>query len=201
MNSSVTRAEHYLHTSIVILAGGQGRRMGGVEKGLLEFRRHPLIEHVLQRLKSQSDHILINANRNREDYAAYGYPVLEDAFPEGAGPLAGLLSAMQYSHSREYILCVPCDAPFIPLDLLERMYDALQQQDCEACSVHDGERLQAAFLLVRKSMASSLFDFLQGGDRKVGLWFSQLKHCTVDYSGQAEAFCNLNRPEDLQQWQ
>jgi len=96
----------------VILAGGQGQRMGGQDKGLITYQQQPLIEHALKALKPQVDGIMINANRNIEQYRRYGYPVIEDELTGFCGPLAGMLSVMQACDT-EYILTAPCDSPSI----------------------------------------------------------------------------------------
>lgn len=180
----------------VILAGGAGRRMGGQDKGLLRLNGRPLIQHVLERLAPQCDTILININRNRQAYAEFGLPLLEDSLPGGLGPLAGLLTALEHSQS-EYVISVPCDTPQLPRDLVARMLESLQRNGAEVCTVDDGERLHPVILLVRRSLRTSLRHYLESGGRKVHDWFYSRSHCTVDFSEQPEAFININTPEQL----
>ncbi len=184
--------------TVVILAGGSGRRMGGRDKGLLPLRGRALIEHVLERLLSQCDTILININRHQEDYARFGYPLIEDTLPGGLGPLAGLLSALEYSQS-DYVLSVPCDTPQLPQDLVTRMLESLKINKADVCTVDDGDRLHPVILLVRRSVAENLRSYLESGHRKVHDWYYSNRHCSVDFSDQPQAFMNINTPEQLSQ--
>ena len=180
----------------VILAGGAGRRMGGQDKGLLLLNGRPLIQHVLDRLTPQCDSVLININRNREIYAKFGHPLIEDSMAGGLGPLAGLLTALEYSHS-DYVISVPCDTPHLPLDLVARLLESLERNSAEVCTVDDGERLHPVILLVRRSLANNLRHYLESGGRKVHDWFYSVAHCTADFSEQPEAFMNINTPVQL----
>ena len=180
----------------VILAGGAGRRMGGEDKGLLRLNGRPLIQHVLKRLASQCDTIVININRNREAYAEFGHPLLEDNLPGGLGPLAGLLTALEHGQS-DYVISVPCDTPQLPQDLVARMLESLQESDAEVCTVDDGERLHPVILLVKRSVRANLRQYLESGGRKVHDCFYRMNHCTANFSDQPEAFMNINTPEQL----
>jgi len=183
--------------TVVILAGGTSRRMGGVDKGLLTLRGQPLVAHVVQRLAPQADTLLINCNENQQDYVQFGYPLVRDGISGGLGPLAGLLGAMQ-SNDNEYVLSVPCDTPYLPHDLVARMLHTLQHDNADLCSVHDGERLHPVILLARRHLAPSLEQFLNAGQRKVRDWYDSQHHCTTDFSDQPLAFANINTPEELQ---
>jgi molybdopterin-guanine dinucleotide biosynthesis protein A len=180
----------------VILAAGAGRRMGGEDKGLLPFAGKPLIAHVLQRLRPQCRHVLLNVNRNQDAYAAFGSPLIEDTLPGRLGPLAGLLSAMEHSDS-EFVLSAPCDTPRLPADLVARLYASLQQSGADICTVDDGERLHPVILLARRSLRENLRHYLLGGGRKVHDWFYSNRHCLSDFSDQPEAFININTPQQL----
>lgn len=186
-----------LHEEIsgVILAGGQGRRMGGEDKGLLNFANQPLIEHVLRALSPQLDHIVINANRNQQHYARYG-EVIADSVSDFAGPLAGMLAAMDQVDSR-YILSVPCDSPFLPADLLQRLYKQLHEQNANIAVAHDGHRLQPVFALIDTKLRESLRDYLLSGERKIDRWYAQHTMIPVDFSDSPDTFININRPEEL----
>lgn len=187
-----------LHPSIttVILAGGAARRMGGEDKGLTELNGKAMIAHVIERLQGQSQQIVINCNRNREEYARFGYPLIEDSLSGGLGPLAGVLSALEQSDS-DYVLSVPCDTPLLPTDLIKRMLQTLQQENAEACSVSDGERLHPVVLLVKRSVLAGLRAYLASGGRKVHDWFYSVAHCSSDFSDQPGAFVNINTPQQL----
>jgi len=180
----------------VILAGGQGQRMGGQDKGLIEYQQRPLIEHVLTTLKPQVDNLVINANRNIEQYRRYGYPVIEDALNDFCGPLAGMLSAMQACNT-DYILTAPCDSPTISPQLRQRMMEVLLANQADIAVAHDGDRLQPVFALIPCRLADNLAHYLEQGDRKIDLWFSQHKLAIVDFSDQTACFVNFNRPEDV----
>ncbi len=180
----------------IILAGGMGRRMGGMDKGLLPFHGKPLVVCVLERLLPQVDEVLINANREIEAYIQFGYPVIADLIPGYAGPLAGLQCGMtkaQYS----LLLTVPCDSPFLPLDLVSRLLAALQQTDADLAVARTGNQLQPAFCLCRSSLLPNLTQFLQAGGRKLGLWQAELNKVEVSFDDQTEAFANINTPAEL----
>lgn len=170
--------------------------MSGRDKGLMPLQGKPLIAHVLERVAAQTQHILINCNRNEDEYARFGYPLLKDSMQGGLGPLAGLLSALEYSDS-DYFLSVPCDTPFLPEDLLERLLQALHHHRADACTVHDGERLHPAIMLVHGRVQEGLRRYLESGKRKVHDWFYSIPHCSADFSDQPQAFVNINTPAQL----
>lgn len=180
----------------VVLAGGRGRRMGGEDKGLIRFRGRPLVSYALEALNSVAAHILINANRNREAYARFGYPVVSDRTESFDGPLAGLLSAMRAAET-PYVLTVPCDSPLVTGRLLERLCRTMQETGAELCAAHDGKRLHPVFLLAERSLADSLDRYLASGQRKIDLWFEQHRLALADFSDHPELFANINTPEDL----
>lgn len=178
----------------VILAGGRARRMGGVDKGLVELAGRPMVEWVYQRLASQVPQIIINANRSHERYGALGLPVVADELMDYPGPLAGMSSAMGVV-TTDWILTVPCDSPFIPETLVERFCAAVS--DIRPCviSAHDGERLQPVFNLMHVALKPSILTFLDSGERKIDRWFGDIDHQTVDFSDQPQAFINVNTEE------
>lgn len=188
---------HPDHTiTTVILAGGAARRMGGEDKGLTLLNGKAMIAHVIARVATQSSTLLINCNRSEQQYARFGYPLIADTIDGGVGPLAGVLSALEQSDS-EYVLSVPCDTPLLPTDLAVRMLQTMTAQGAEACTVSDGERLHPVVLLVKRSVRSGLRAYLAGGGRKVHDWFYSVPHCSADFSDQAEAFININTPQQL----
>lgn len=181
----------------VVLAGGQGRRMGGMDKGLLEFAGQTLIEHVLQKLTPQLKNFVINANRNQQRYSSYG-DVISDSVSDFAGPLAGILAAMEHVDSR-YVLCVPCDSPFLPPTLVERMWRQLNAHMASIAVAHDGSRLQPVFALIDRQLQDSLRDYLHSGERKIDRWYEQHNMVTVDFSDSPDTFININCAEELAQ--
>jgi molybdopterin-guanine dinucleotide biosynthesis protein A len=182
----------------VILAGGGGRRMGGEDKGLLPLHGKTLVQHVIDRLAPQCHYLLINCSRNQQAYADFHYPLISDSMPGGLGPLAGLLSAMEVSQT-PLVLSIPCDTPALPLDLVARMLNTLEESQADICTVSDGERLHPVILLARISLRDTLHAYLQGGARKVHDWFYSQAHGIADFSDQPNAFTNLNTPQQLQE--
>jgi len=179
----------------VILAGGQAKRMGGQDKGLIDLARKAMIEHAIAVLRPQVEALIISANRNADIYNRFGYPVIPDVVGGYFGPLAGMASAMQYTKT-PYIITAPCDSPFIPFNLVERLYTAMDGARANISVAHDGERMQPVFALLQSSLRASIMDFLAAGDRKIGLWYAGQKTVLADFSDKPEAFLNVNTPED-----
>jgi len=184
----------------VVLAGGLGRRMGGADKGLIPFAGKPMVAHVLERLSPQVDEILINANREIEQYAAFGYPVIPDEIEGFAGPLAGLHRGM-CATNHPFVLTVPCDSPFLPADLASRLLQALQQADADLAVAKTGTQAHPVFCLCRTSLKNHLQDYLQGGGRKIDAWYGTLKVAEVAFDDQPQAFANINTIEELESLQ
>jgi molybdopterin-guanine dinucleotide biosynthesis protein A len=180
----------------VVLAGGQGRRMGGIDKGLQMFRSRALIESVLERTLPQVTDILINANQNRQRYEAFGYKVIGDLVSGYAGPLAGLHSALNAA-SHDLVLTVPCDSPFLPTDLAERLENALCAQSADVAVARTGDQAHPVFCLVRRALLPHLTNFLDGGGRKIDAWYVDLKVVEVAFDDQPEAFANFNTLAEL----
>jgi molybdopterin-guanine dinucleotide biosynthesis protein A len=181
----------------VILAGGRGSRLGGVDKGLEQLHGRPLIEYAIDALRPQVDALLISANRNRDVYASYGYPVIADVMGDYDGPLAGMLSAMRAAGTA-YILTTPCDSPSIPADLARRLAEALVSENAVASTVSFHGRMQPVFALLRCTLAGDLENCLKQGGRATGEWLRRHHAVQVDFSNEAEVFANINTPEELQ---
>ena len=178
----------------LVLAGGQGSRLGGVDKGLVEIGHRPLVSHVLARLRPQVDGVLINANRNPDLYARYGHPVVPDTLADFPGPLGGIASGL--AHCRTPLLAVsPCDTPFLPLDLVQRLQCALDQHAAEIAVARCDNELQPVFALMKLTLGPSLEAFLRGKRRKIMAWYEQHRCAVVDFED-AMAFQNLNTPEE-----
>ncbi|XWY21063.1 molybdenum cofactor guanylyltransferase MobA [Bisgaard Taxon 45] len=183
--------------SAVILAGGQARRMGGVDKGLQLFRDKPLFEHVYHRLQPQITDIAINANRNQHIYAQSGLPVFSDELAGFQGPLSGILTGLQRAQS-DFVLFVPCDSPFFPIDLFSKLKQAVISQHALLAYAHDGEREHPTFCLVSTTLAPALADYLASGERRMLKFMLQHHAIAVDFSHDHTAFKNLNTLSDLQ---
>lgn len=184
-------------TSWVILAGGQASRMGGTDKGLVELNGKPLIHYVIERLKSQTDAITINANRNQETYQALA-PVVSDHFPNYPGPLGGIHAGLTNSNT-DWVGFVPCDSPEINLDLVQRFCQAVEPTT-DILVAHDGQFQQPVFTLFHQRVLPKLTDFLQRGDRKIILLYKECETKYVDFSDSPRCFVNLNTPEELAQF-
>lgn len=192
---------HPTRTSWVILAGGQATRMGGQDKGLITLSDKPLIEHVYQRLATQTSQIAINANRNLERYGQMA-PVFEDQFKDFPGPLGGIHAGLHYAlaqSSSPWVGFVPCDSPMINLDLVERFCAAIDD-GVEILVAHDGDHLQPVFTLFHTSVLPRLETFLRRGDRKIILLYKECQTKWVDFSDSPDCFVNLNTPEELQRF-
>ncbi|MDW5378053.1 molybdenum cofactor guanylyltransferase MobA [Halomonas sp. HP20-15] len=179
----------------LVLAGGRGRRMGGIDKGWAIYRQRPLIEWVLSRLSGQVEHILINANRSRAAYEALGWPVVGDRSGGYQGPLMGIWSGLCAAET-PWVLVVPCDTPCLPQDLVERLRASLGAHDHDIAVAHDGERSQPVVALMRRSLAADLERALAAGERKVERWYARHACLSVDFSDCPEAFANINSPHD-----
>jgi molybdopterin-guanine dinucleotide biosynthesis protein A len=187
----------------LILAGGRGSRMGGVDKGLQNHRGIPLAMHALMRLERQVGHIMINANRNLGAYDAFGVPVWPDALADYSGPLAGFLAGLERCETH-YLVTVPCDTPDFPEDLVERLAAALEANDAEiamaATRSAEGTQVQPVFCLMHTSVMESLVRFTQAGQRKIDKWTAQHRCVEVPFDDEA-AFFNANTMQELQSLQ
>ena len=187
----------------LVLAGGRGSRMGGVDKGLQNHLGMPLALHALLRLQPQVASVMINANRNLAAYESMGAPVWPDALPDYPGPLAGVLAGLEQC-STPWLVTVPCDSPNFPLDLVARLADAAAQADAEiamVATVEEGRlQRQPVFCLLQSGLMESLVAFLQSGERKIDRWTGQHRCIEVPFDD-ALAFANANTPEELQRLQ
>ncbi len=184
----------------IILAGGRGRRMGGSDKGLVEFAGCALIEHIIAILSPQVGTLMINANRNQDNYATYGYAVITDELTDFQGPLAGFSSAM-HAASTDYIITVPCDSPLLSSELVPRLVQALQNSDATIAVAHDGTRLQPVYALLPTHLANSLQGFLDSGQRKIDRWYALHSVALADCSDIAGTFHNINTLSERDQLQ
>lgn len=180
--------------SAIVLAGGRATRLGGIDKALVNFAGRPLIAHVLERLTPQVDDILINCNRNQAALARLGYPLISDEKLDYSGPLAGIISSLPACR-HETVLVVPCDSPFLPDDLHDRL-SALLTADKDLVIAHDSERLQPLFMLLRRALLPSLRDYREHGHYKVERWCMTQKVAIARFA-EPRHFINLNTPEEL----
>lgn len=180
----------------VVLAGGQGRRMGGVDKGLLPWRGEPLVCHALEALRGVAATLLINANRNSALYRDFGYRVIPDLNEGFAGPLAGLLSAMRAT-ATPYVLTVPCDTPLLTTEVLARLVERLGETNASIAVAHDGEHPHPVVMLAATRLADDLEAYLASGERRVESWIRRHAWVAADCSDHPEALANINTREEL----
>ena len=188
----------------LLLAGGRGSRMGGVDKGLQNFHGMPMALHTLLRLQPQVGELLVNANRNLGAYEAFGWPVWPDALPDYPGPLAGFLTGLERCET-PWLATVPCDTPLFPADLVERLAAAAEREDAEIAMASapeaDGQlRTQPVFCLLRRELLDSLVRFTQAGGRKIDAWTAQHRTVVVPFDAPGDnprAFFNANTLVEL----
>ena len=193
----------------LILAGGRGSRMGGVDKGLQNFNGIPLALHTLMRLGPQVESVMVNANRNLSAYESFGASVWPDASADFAGPLSGFLVGLERAET-PYVLTVPCDTPRLPLDLAERLAEALVREDADIAMAAAPEtddqgqtqiRTQPVFCLMKIELSESLVKFTHAGGRKIDAWTAQHKTVVVPFDAPGDdplAFANVNTLTELQ---
>jgi molybdopterin-guanine dinucleotide biosynthesis protein A len=182
----------------VVLAGGQGRRMGNVDKGLVELDGRPLVAHVVARLSPPVAPRVINANRHADDYAKLGYPIAADAIAGFAGPLAGLHAGLAAA-TTPYVVTAPCDSPFLPADLVARLAHAFANAPIDIAVARTFEQPHPVFALVRRALLPHLERFLEGGGRKIDAWYASLPVAEVSFDDEADAFRNINTRDELAQ--
>ena len=181
----------------MILAGGEGRRMGGRDKGLEPFAGLPLVAHTVKRFDGHVHELMINANRNSDAYALFADRVIEDAEGGFKGPLMGIYSGLRAAQT-PWLLVAPCDSPALPHNLVARMVAGITQAGVEhdIAVAFDGERLHPVVALLRTSLADDLAATLAEGERKIDRWYARHAWCRVDMSDCPEAFANLNTEEE-----
>jgi molybdopterin-guanine dinucleotide biosynthesis protein A len=180
----------------VVLAGGRATRWDGRDKGLIQVSGRPMISHVLDALAPQVGQVIINANRNLDEYRAFGLPVVTDASRDFLGPLAGIASGLAAART-EWVAITPCDSPLLAADCVERLVSACEDDASTDIAVaHDGERIQPVFALIRRGLLEDLDAYLESGGRKIDRWYGQQRMQLVDFSDKLDNFLNINRRED-----
>ncbi len=180
----------------IILAGGQGRRMGNVDKGLQPFKGLPMAAHVMMRLGPQVGDLMINANQNLAAYESFGVPVILDVHAGFAGPLAGIHSGLTYAHT-DFIVSAPCDVPLIPLDLVKRLSAAMAEQRSDIAVAKTGDQAHPVFCLLPTLLGEHLDNFLKAGGRKIDAWYATLNVAEVPFDDCPDRFINVNTLEEL----
>ncbi len=191
------------HITGLVLAGGRGSRMGGVDKGLQNHLGIPLALHAMQRLSPQVGAVMISANRHLDAYASFGVPVWLDAMADHPGPLAGFLAGLEHC-TTPYLVTVPCDTPNFPTDLVARLAAGLIAQSAQSAvaAAREGDRMQVqpVFCLMASGLKDSLLEFIASGQRQVERW-TALHRCATVVFDDAAAFANANTAQELQRLQ
>lgn len=181
-----------------VLAGGRATRMGGADKGLMQFRGRPLAARIGAALAAQAAvaEVLINANRNLDAYRQLGFPVIEDRLPGHQGPLAGMHAAL-LAAAQPWLLTVPCDGPFVAANYASKMRAAAVDAGAKLAVAHDGARAQPVYALIHRDLAADLEQFLRSYERKIDLWHARHDGITVDFSATPAMFTNINTAAQL----
>jgi molybdopterin-guanine dinucleotide biosynthesis protein A len=175
--------------SAIVLAGGRGRRVGGQDKGLLVYQDKPLIDHVIARLAPQVEELLISANRNLDEYARRGYPVLIDALPDYPGPLAGVMAGLEKARF-DWLVVSPCDTPLLPLDLVDGLCRVRAKS--RAVVAKDPQHTHYTMLMLHKDRLGLLTAYLERGGRSVKGFLEAVGATSAEFSD-ASAFLNCNQ--------
>lgn len=189
----------------VVLAGGLARRMGGGDKGLIELEGRPILDHVLERLASQVDRIVINANGEPARLAGYGLPIVPDSIENFAGPLAGVLAGMEWAARQRpdaaWIVTAATDTPFFPRDLVVRLQQAVTDQHADMACAASGDRHHPVFGLWPVALSADLRRAMTvEGIRKVDAWTARHRLAVAAFADQPyDPFFNVNRPDDVAQ--
>ncbi|MXZ80183.1 MAG: molybdenum cofactor guanylyltransferase [Gammaproteobacteria bacterium] len=181
----------------LVLAGGQARRMGGMDKGLLEIDGLTMAERIAGKLSEQCAIVLINANRNTERYRRFGYRVIQDELDGFQGPLAGMLSGLRQVGT-DWMITAPCDGPFLSDTYARSMLEAAESAGSPIAVASDETRLQPVYALLHKSTGESLEDYLSSGNRKIDSWYALHRFATVQITDCEDMFENINTPEQLE---
>lgn len=187
----MSEVNKYKNVCAVILAGGMGRRVGGEDKGLIELNGKPMIAHVIDVIAPQVESLVISANRNIEQYESFSYPVISDRQKGFYGPLAGIDAAFAAT-DKPYLLCIPCDTPLLPQDLLNSLYNVLQASSAAMAIATDSQREHPVINLMRRSVGDDVRKQLEAGDFKLMNWIEKTGYARVDFSDRPQVLRNLN---------
>lgn len=182
--------------SAVILSGGRATRMGGLDKGLVNLNGKPLVKHVIERIQPQVDELFINANRELDTYKSFGISVFTDEQADFIGPLAGFYVGLSQAR-HPYLLTVPCDSPYLPMNIANRLYRELTELNVDIAVAKSESNVHPVISLCRTSTLPSLVTAIQAGERKVSAWQKSLSYSEVTFDDCADAFTNLNTLQDV----
>jgi len=180
----------------VILAGGRASRMNNQDKGLVNFKGRPMVSYAIAALAPIVDCLLINANRNIDQYRQFGCPVISDRTDSFDGPLAGILTAMDHADA-DVLVVIPCDSPLIKTEHLQKLLLIRSETNADVAVAFDGVKLHPVFLAIRTALQANLQEYLADGQRKVAVWLDRQDLVKVDFSDEPEIFCNVNTMAEL----
>ena len=178
--------------SCIILAGGEGKRADGVDKGLILYKNKPLIEHIINAVKFQVDDIVISANRNIENYQKYSENVITDAPNIYRGPLAGIAASLPYC-KHGLVLIVACDMPALPTNLIERLSVDIKNKSICIATVDKHHQLA---MIIKKDLLESIQQRLNDNQLKLIQWVESAPYSTITFDDIPQAFINLNNIPD-----
>lgn len=184
----------------VVLAGGLGRRMSadgqGINKAMVPVSGKPMIAHVIERIRTQVNSILINGDPHQPDWKVFGLPVIADQIADRPGPLAGIHAALTCIDT-PWLLSVPCDTPRLPHDLVIRLVNAQTQSGADRVSVRCGAQRHPVIALIHRSLALELESFVRTGGRRIESWLAQGRWVEAEFEDES-AFVNVNTADELQ---
>jgi molybdopterin-guanine dinucleotide biosynthesis protein A len=178
--------------SCIILAGGEGKRANGMDKGLISYKNKPLIEHVIDTVSPQVDDIVISANRNFDAYQKYSNNVINDKSDSYRGPMAGIAASLPYC-SHDSVLVVACDMPALPSNLVKRLAVAIQNKSISIATV---DRHHQLAMIIKKNLLESIQQRLNNNQLKLIQWVESAPYCTINFDDIPQAFINLNKLSD-----
>lgn len=185
--------------TVLVLAGGQGKRMAGLDKGLQYFQGKPMIAHIIEEVTSHTSNIIVSANRNQITYESFGYPVYADEMTGFGGPLAGILSGLRHCKT-PYMATIPCDTPFLKYDVIHQLFNALKNKKAEIAVAisKDGKdwKMQSVFTVMKTSVIKNLESYLKDGNHKISPWLKLQKAISVEFIDDSP-FININTKEEL----
>ena len=184
--------------SVGILAGGQARRMEHKDKGLMHVNGEPLIKNLINKISENTKEIIINANRNVEEYKLYNYPVVKDVYDNFQGPLAGIYSMLRFIKT-DYLVTLPCDCPNFSWEVIKKLINETTKNN-DLSVAHDSIRSQPVFMLLSKTLTKSLHTFLENGGRKIDIWYQKNNYKYVYFEKELNYFDNINTLEQLNEY-
>ena len=183
------------------MAGGKSRRMGGQDKAFVLLNKKPMLSHVIDRLNKQTKNIVLNSNKNPEVFKSFKIKVMSDTVKDFPGPLAGVLSGMEWFNIEnkkiKWVLSVPIDSPFFPLDLIKKLHFSLKNSNKLIAVAKSNKKIHPVFALWNMSLLNPIKNAINNDIRKIDLFTEPYQPQIVDFVSKIDPFFNINTPEDL----